>query len=147
MREMIKTQKTIPSKSIKLTLITPCGMNCSLCRAYIRENRACPGCYGDDALKPKSRAMCTIKSCMKADAGKFKYCFECKEFPCSSMKRLDKRYSTKYGMSMIDNLVHIKQYGIRNFVKQEKERWACSNCGGLICVHEGNCIFCGHKWR
>ena len=63
------------------------------------------------------------------------------------MKRLDKRYRTKYAMSMIDNLEYIKQFGIRDFVKQEKERWACPVCGEIICVHKPQCISCEHTWR
>ena len=48
---------------------------------------------------------------------------------------------------MIDNLENININGIRNFVRQEKERWACSKCGETICVHIERCIFCGYKWR
>ena len=143
----MKTQKTIPPKSIKSRLIAPCGMNCSLCRAYVRNRKPCPGCHGNDDLKSKSCAMCRIKNCEIGEAGKFKYCFECEEFPCSQMKRLDKRYRTKYAMSMIDNLEYIKQFGIRSFVRQEKEKWACVDCGGVICVHKESCIFCGYEWR
>ena len=144
---VIKTQKTLPSKSIKSTLIAPCGMNCRLCYAYIREKNICPGCYGNDDLKSKSCALCSIKKCELIESGKFKYCFKCEIFPCSRMKHLDKRYRTKYGMSMIENLETIKQFGIRNFIAQEKERWACSKCGKIICVHKEQCIFCGYKWR
>jgi len=144
---VIKTQKTIPSKSVKSTLIAPCGMNCRLCRAYIREKKACPGCYGNDDLKSQSVAMCRIKNCEMLKVGRSKYCFKCEKFPCSRMKHLDKRYRTKYGMSMIENLETIKQFGIRYFIKQEKERWTCSKCGGIICVHKENCIFCDYKWR
>jgi len=147
MKMVLETKKTKLSKSIKSTLIAPCGMNCRLCRAYIREKKACPGCYGNDDLKSKSCATCRIKNCEILEVGKFKYCFKCKKFPCSRMKNLDQRYRTKYGMSMIDNLETIKQVGIRNFIKQEKERWACSKCGGIICVHKGNCIYCGYNWR
>ena len=144
---MIKTHKTLPSNAIKSSLIAPCGMNCSLCRAYIREKRACPGCSGEDDLKSKSCVQCRIRNCETRTNGTFSYCFECEEFPCSRMKHLDKRYRTKYGMSMIDNLERIKQFGIRKFIKQERERWACPQCGGIICVHKENCMFCDHTWR
>jgi hypothetical protein len=42
---------------------------------------------------------------------------------------------------MIDSLEEIKHFGMRNFIKQEKERWACSTCGEIICVHKESCIF------
>ena len=134
-------------KTMKSTLIAPCGMNCRMCYAYIRDKMACPGCYGNSDLKAKSTASCRIKNCRVLETGKFKYCFECEYYPCSRIQHLNKRYITKYGMSMIANLETIKQFGIRNFIKREKERWKCSNCGEILCVHSEKCIFCGHKWR
>ena len=142
-----KTSHSQKSRSTTSTLIAPCGMNCRLCRAYIREKNACPGCRVDDSLKPQTRVMCKIKICDELTKGKIKYCSSCGRFPCTNLNHLDKRYRTKYGMSMIDNLENIKQFGIRNFARQEKERWACSNCGETICVHKESCIFCDNKWR
>ena len=46
-------------------------------------------------------------------------------------------------MSMIENLENIEQQGIRKFVRNEKARWACPECGGIICVHRGFCSECG----
>jgi uncharacterized OB-fold protein len=33
--------------------------------------------------------------------------------------------------------------GIRKFVRKENSRWACSDCGELICVHRPACLTCG----
>ena len=74
------------------------------------------------------------------------YCFSCDSFPCTNLSHLDKRYRTKYGMSMIDNLKYIERHGIRNLTRNEKERWACPSCGQLICVHKPQCPSCGRKW-
>jgi hypothetical protein len=60
---------------------------------------------------------------------------------------LDKRYRTKYGMSMIENLNNIENLGIRQFVRNEIERWRCPECGGMICVHKPACIYCKYQWR
>jgi hypothetical protein len=139
-----------PSKKSNLitsALIAPCGMNCRLCYAYIREKNACPGCRDDDSLKPITRVRCKIKICDELTKGKVKYCSGCDSFPCKNLDRLDKRYRTKYSMSMIGNLKNIKQLGIQNFIRQEKERWACSKCGETVCVHKECCVFCGNKWR
>jgi len=135
------------SKPMASSLIAPCGMNCRLCRAYLREKNACPGCRADDGPKPKTRVMCKIKTCVLMAENKIKYCFDCHSFPCKNLKHLDDRYRTKYGMSMIDNLENIKRSGIGYFVRQEKEKWTCSKCGEVICVHKENCIFCGNLWR
>jgi len=132
---------------IRTTLIAPCGMNCRLCCAHTRDKNACPGCRGDNSVKPKTRVTCQIKNCEKIRQDNARYCFSCDNFPCDRLNHLDERYRTKYGMSMIDNLVHIKKLGIRHFIRSEKEKWACPECRQLICVHKPQCFFCGHKWR
>jgi rubrerythrin len=48
-------------------------------------------------------------------------------------------------MSTLENLANIEKYGIRVFARNEKLRWSCSECGGTICVHSGNCYSCGRK--
>lgn len=138
----------ISSKTIAIPtkLIAPCGMNCRLCRAYTRDKKPCPGCRVDDSLKPKTRTLCRIKTCEKIANAGAKFCFGCDSFPCARLDHLDNRYRTKYGMSMIDNLKNIAKYGIRHFVRNEKERWACPECGGILCVHEMQCIYCGYRW-
>jgi hypothetical protein len=135
------------SNVIRTTLMAPCGMNCRLCSAYIREKEACPGCRGDDSIKAKTRITCRIKNCDTIRHDKAKYCFSCDRFPCDRLNHLSERYRTQYGMSMIDNLEHIKKYGIRHFIRNEKERWTCPECRELICVHKPQCLVCGHKWR
>ena len=76
---------------------------------------------------------------------KAKYCFKCKNFPCDYLKHLDKRYRIKYNMSMIENLENINKLGIRKFIKNEKMKWGCPECGGTICVHKGYCYRCGKR--
>ncbi|MFC2022687.1 hypothetical protein ACFLTL_00780 [Chloroflexota bacterium] len=46
---------------------------------------------------------------------------------------------------MIENLENIKNNGLAAFVEGEKERWRCSKCGGVICVHRGYCYDCNEK--
>jgi Protein of unknown function (DUF3795) len=134
------------TNTIRTTLIAPCGMNCRLCIAYTRDKNACPGCRGDDSVKPKTRVICLIKNCEEITRGNVRYCFSCDRFPCDRLNHLDARYRTNYGMSMIDNLVHIKKFGIRHFIKNEKNRWTCPECSQLLCVHKKQCLSCGNKW-
>ena len=124
------------------SLIAPCGMNCGVCMAYLRAKNHCPGCRGDDTNKAKSCVNCRIKNC---NSLKSSFCFSCNVFPCERIKHLDKRYRTKYHMSMIENLDNIKKFGLKKFVSNEKKRWTCPKCGGVICVHRG-CINCG-DWK
>jgi hypothetical protein len=130
---------------IKAELIAPCGMNCAICMGHLlREKNICPGCRGDDKNKPRNCVRCIIVNCEHLQNTQSKYCSEkCDKFPCSRLKDLDKRYRTKYGMSMLENLKNIEDLGIMAFVRNEKTRWTCPECGGLICVHRSNCPTCG----
>ena len=140
------TQRPSKTNTIPTPLIAPCGMNCRLCSGYTRDKQPCPGCRGDDNLKPKYCVTCRIKNCEKILNTKANYCC-CDRFPCARLKQLDKRYRTRYGMSMISNLGNIRKFGIRHFIRDEKERWTCPECGELICVHKPQCLYCDHKWR
>ena len=147
---MAKT-RPIKTNTISLNLIAPCGMNCSLCWGYIREKNNCPGCRetGDqETPKSKYRTGCIIKNCEQIINGELKYCSEkCGDFPCKRLKQLDNRYMAKYGMSMIENLNMINEFGIRHFIRYEKERWICPECGEMICVHKTECLYCGYEWK
>ena len=125
-------------------LIAPCGMNCGLCIGHLRERNRCPGCHGDDADKPKHCVVCRIRNCDGLGDEEQGFCFACATFPCARLRRLDKRYRTKYGMSMIENLESIRRFGLAEFVAREKERWACPECGSELCVHRDSCMACGH---
>jgi hypothetical protein len=131
------------ANTIKKELIAPCGMNCGICMAFLREKSKCPGCRVDDRNKPVTRTNCKIKNCDNFRKGTAKYCFECKKAPCDRLEHLDRRYRRNYGMSMIDNLEDIKKSGIRRFIAKERERWACSECPGTVCVHNRKCYDCG----
>lgn len=90
---------------------------------------------------------CKIKNCEIFQKSKSKFCFECETFPCDNLRHLDKRYRTKYNMSMIKNLENIKKFGVREFLRNENIRWNCSECGGTICVHKGYCYSCGKRYN
>jgi len=127
---------------IDSSMIASCGMDCALCIAHVREKKPCNGCEGSDAGKPRHCVECAIKLCEKRP-GEARFCFACEGFPCARLAHLDKRYRTKYGMSMIENLESIRARGLESFVANEAVRWACPGCGELICVHRDTCLSCG----
>jgi len=142
---MTKTKIKYP-KEITAKMIAPCGMNCTLCIGSLREKNRCPGCQNDDndSVKAQSRMSCKIKTCENLKLYKRNiYCYRCVSFPCKRIVHLDKRYRTKYGMSMIDNLKQIQESGIMNFINSEKQKWKCQGCGGILSVHRESCLFCG----
>ena len=132
-----------PESAIEASMIAPCGMNCALCSGFVRGRKPCPGCNGDDTFKPAYCVTCRIRHCTGHTGHETAFCHECETFPCARLKQLDKRYRTKYGMSMLENLAFIREQGIEAFVAREKVKWKCPDCGGVISVHKKECVYCG----
>lgn len=124
-------------------LIAPCGMNCALCIGYLRAKNKCGGCNTNSSGKPNYCTNCIIVHCPKRAETESGFCYECDSFPCKRMKTLDTRYLKNYGMSMIENLETIQSVGLEEFITLEVERWKCSKCGSLFCVHRDKCLTCG----
>lgn len=128
-------------------LIAPCGMNCSLCSAYQAmkndsksQGIKTPYCIG---CRPRNKQCAYIyKQCALLRNKKITYCYECRDFPCHNLQTIDERYKKRYRMSMIENLQSIKKNGIEKFLKDQKEKWQCPTCNGLICTHNGLCFKC-----
>ena len=124
------------------SLIAPCGMNCGTCIGYLREKNKCPGCRIYSADKAISIQRCIIPKCVHLASTTSKFCYDCEKYPCRRLKQLDKRYSTKYRTSFIENLKMIKEEGIDNFLVFESKRRTCSYCGSVLSVHREFCLIC-----
>jgi hypothetical protein len=133
-------------------LIAPCGMNCGICIVFFgytlngeKRKHPCNGCRARDRInRSLDRSKCAFikKHCDKIATKQIEYCFECTDFPCEQLETLDKRYRTKYGMSVIENLKYIQTKGITQFLKNEQEKWKCPTCDEIICVHNKKCYAC-----
>ena len=128
-------------------LIAICGMNCRLCSAFQREKNRCLGCRQKIGARFPSCDRCRIRNCEQAITGNFSFCSECESYPCALIKHLDKRYRTKYSMSMIANLDMIKRSGLQVFLTSEEKKWVCPKCGEILSVHKPYCLSCQHTWR
>lgn len=127
-------------------LIAPCGMNCGICVSYLAgktelnkkgfNKTYCEGCL------PCSKSCNLKRECSLLRKGAVRFCFQCENYPCKRLKALDKRYRTKYHMSMLENLEFIKEHGVEKFLEKEKSKWRCPKCGGVICCHNGLCLSC-----
>jgi hypothetical protein len=128
-------------------LIAACGMNCRICIGYFgyttsgkKRKMKCIGC------KPRDKSCAFLKKyCKKLTKKEVEYCFECSDFPCSHLEKLDEIYRERYNMSMIRNLKDIKKYGMDKFLEKQQDKYRCIECGGVICVHNGKCYFCGKQ--
>ena len=130
------------------SLIAPCGMNCALCLAYQAQlydlqkegfhRKYCPGCIprGEHCVHMRS-------ACQAIGAGQVRFCFTCDDFPCKRLRALDKRYRTKYHMSMIGNLRFLQSHGMTAFLADQARQWTCPACGEhMLCCHNGLCLHC-----
>lgn len=126
---------------MKAEQIAPCGMNCRLCYGYIRPRNQCLGCRAPDNGKPKSCTNCKIVVCEKRNQNGWDTCAPC-DTPCQRLKDLDKRYRSKYHMSMIENLSIILNNGMQFFLQQQEKTYRCSVCGEIVCVHRDECPSC-----
>ncbi len=120
-----------PTVTLTASLIAPCGMNCGICRAFLRQKNPCHGCRYAGQNRPKTRLYCKLRVCKKR---KGEFCCDCPEFPCARLRHLDERYRTKYGMSEINNLKYIRRNGLEKFLKKEQRKWISSK--GVLCVHD-----------
>lgn len=124
--------------------VAPCGIICDICLGFQRDKNRCSGC-NSEGERVRHCEGCRIKTCPEKNGNAKELCNKCTKFPCQRIKNLDKRYRTKYGENVIENLETISRIGIRAFIKQEQENWKCAQCGKLLCVHRGVCLVCGAK--
>jgi hypothetical protein len=122
--------------------VAPCGIICELCLGFQRKKDKCVGC-NRIGNKPYHCTVCSIKICPEKSGNANLLCNSCPKFPCRRIKDLDKRYKTKYGESIIENLNAIRIIGIDSFIKQAEIEWKCPQCGNLLCVHREICLICG----
>ena len=123
-------------------LIAPCGINCGVCIAYLREKKPCLGCRIKSENKPKYCITCIIANCGYFSETDSDFCIDCEKFPCQRMKSLDLRYRKKYKTSLIENQKLIKSNGIQLFLEKETLKWSCSVCGKVLSVHRDFCLNC-----
>lgn len=129
--------------SIPDAYIAPCGIDCFACYAHLREKKRCGGCNGPDNLKPKHCLTCRITLC--ASEHGVTYCHECDAYPCHRLRSLSRTYRTYYGVNPLENGAVIRERGKDAFLEQERSRWSCSGCGGVVSQHDSTCSECGSR--
>ncbi len=136
----------IRSNPISEALIAPCGMNCAICSRYLAyinnlKRSQCVGC-----LPRNEKCAYLFGKCRginhTARGGAAVFCFECADYPCERINRVDARYRKNYNMSFKENLEYIRSKGIGKFIEAQYKKYRCSNCGGLLSVHNRKCFNC-----
>lgn len=135
---------SVKNDKFTVNLIAACGMNCRICIGYFgytvsgkKRKMKCIGC------KTRNKSCAFLKKyCKKLMKNEVDYCYECSDFPCFHLEKIDKEYRKKYNMSMIENLEYIRDNGIDEFLKKQESKYQCSECDGFKCVHNGICYSC-----
>ena len=127
-------------------MIAPCGLDCSLCRHAITDEKHCRGCNGPDEDKIEfCRTGCGIVLCSKRRENGYRFCDECPDYPCEDVMEKEIRYSSGYPHreSPLTNIRMIREMGMEAFLSLEDSRWSCPSCGRLYSVHLKDCPHCG----
>lgn len=132
-------------EEIEVCMFAPCGMNCKVCYKHLADKKSCAGCLRVDSEKPAHCRICKIKGCAN-DKG-LKYCFECPDYPCKQIKNLEQSYIKRYRSSLIEHNNFVKVYGVEKFMQQQREKYICAKCGGIISIHDKKCSECYEKSR
>lgn len=126
-------------------MFAPCGMNCMVCYKHCNHKKPCAGCIDSDEGKPEHCRKCRIKACVQEKG--LTYCFVCEEYPCGAIKRLEKSYTARYGVSLMGNSAIVKEKGLEHFQELQREEYICPVCGGVLSLHDGACSECHTKKR
>jgi hypothetical protein len=127
-------------------LISPCGINCGVCKSYLAFTRGVPKERGKvshcEGCRPRGKNCFIKRGCKKLSHGQVTYCYECSEMPCKNLSRLEKRYKERYATSLIGNLKELKEKGMEHFLKSQETLFNCANCGDVVSVHDRKCYSC-----
>lgn len=131
-------------------LAAPCGIYCGMCRAFLVKKKdqleqrgfkqGCDGCR----IRFKKCAFIR-RDCPPLLKKEIDFCYECENFPCQNLKKIDKTYRERYSVNLIGNLKRIEEIGVQKWLQEQGKLYTCPECGGEICVHDAECYDCGYK--
>lgn len=127
-------------ESIEAEFLAPCGVNCFVCYKHHAKRKPCSGCITGSGDRAAHCQTCAIRECCNKRG--IKRCSGCPEFPCAENKRMERNYK-KYGISLIDNLERARTEIPAAFMAQERVKWLCGSCGGVVTQHGRTCSECG----
>lgn len=133
----------MPNGKIDAIMLAPCGMNCLVCYKHCYHKKPCAGCLNSDKGKPEYCRKCKIKDCVSEKS--LTYCFACAQYPCKLIKNLEKSYNKRYQASLVENGRFVQAHGLELFMEQQKAKYTCPQCGGVISIHDRECSECQEK--
>ncbi len=139
-----------PQKYFDINLAGHCGIYCGNCRHYLarskgilKEKKLKHGCHG---CRVQNKNCAWVKrDCELLRKKKVDFCFECENFPCANLEKLDFRHLYNENVSPVENLLRIKNVGVQQWLKEQEDEWKCTKCGGNICITDSECYDCRDK--
>ncbi|MBT3286592.1 MAG: DUF3795 domain-containing protein [Victivallales bacterium] len=122
-----------------------CGLYCGGCKNLQTSSKAtdpakvkCLGCKSDKTAG--WCAKCDIKTCAKEmDVDS---CGECDMFPCEKLTKFQNN-GKDYRILAEKNCKTIQAKGHKQWLKDQKERWACPKCKATFSWNDEKCPKCG----
>ena len=130
-------------------MLAPCGLDCSVCSYAQRKDNPCVGCTGPNENKSDFCAnQCKIVQCEKRLNNLYRFCDECPDFPCALVREQDEIYRARHALSEspIENLRRFREKGMSGFLREQRKRWTCKECGEAVSVQTGICSGCGKQY-
>lgn len=128
----------------KEDLLAPCGINCAHCRGYLNYKYdagkgKCIGC------RPRDKQCAFLKKkCSHSLGEKIDFCYECPDFPCENLQRINRNYQKHdYLNDFVENNLRIKEVGSEKFKEEQRRKFTCPECGGEFSIHDKKCYQCG----
>jgi hypothetical protein len=117
-----------------------CGVYCAA-GPCIRK-MTCKGCGSDDPRQRRvAKWRCKIRICVREKH--LRHCGECKEFPCTMRRSLDRRYLDRYGIDLQDNIRKLAELGPDRWIAFHRKTFTCPKCGDVISPYTRACYSCG----
>lgn len=145
---------------INRELLSPCGLYCGACGAYIAtrdgndklkagiakvfgcepEDVNCQGCHSQ--VRYQHCQSCAIRSCA-GDKG-FEGCYQCEDFPCEHIDALGAMFpNTVAGKVIMRAIPAWRELGTEAWVAGEEARYRCPSCGQGLMRGSTRCHGCG----
>ena len=137
-----------------------CGLNCGACpvgmanemndteaiKAFAKdwgttvEDLKCTGCKTE--ITAKFCTNCEMRLCARSK--NLEFCVECNEYPCKDITDFRNDKAPHHSIVFF-NLQKIKKNGLEEWLKSEKQRWSCNECGTSFNWYSESCEKCGAK--
>ncbi len=148
-------------------LVAPCGLYCGACPMYLasqdndgqkmkalmqqfsggkmqmkEEDLICDGCIAKGRVASFCRR-CAIRSCAEGKTNVTR-CSDCPDFPCARITNFNND-GMQHHSEVLANLRQLQKMGIKEWTKNEEDRWRCPQCRTSLSWYDKACPKCGAK--